>query len=184
MSSANPWMVLAASPNAVCACSGRPHAQRGTPAAVGLQPLTTEQTRSSRLNSRPKTVKPVPASGSAHNHCAMCVAPSRSDQRSSTRRCRRGASRESTKDFQTLYATRAGVEGTISQGVRTIGLRRSRYIGQERTHLQHVATAAAINVRSSHPLAGWRPSYQDQTIPLCLTASSGCLTGVTRVRHQ
>jgi transposase len=53
---------------------------------------------------------------------------------------------ESTKDFQTLYATRAGVEGTISQGVRTMELRRSRYIGQERTHLQHVATAAAINV--------------------------------------
>ena len=53
---------------------------------------------------------------------------------------------ETTKDFQALYATRAGVEGTISQGVRIMGLRRSRYIGQERTHLQHVATAAAINV--------------------------------------
>jgi transposase len=53
---------------------------------------------------------------------------------------------ESTKDFKTLYATRAGVEGTISQGVRTMGLRRSRYIGQERTHVQHVATAAAINI--------------------------------------
>jgi transposase len=27
-----------------------------------------------------------------------------------------------------------------------MGLRRSRYIGEPRTHLQHVATAAAINV--------------------------------------
>jgi hypothetical protein len=27
-----------------------------------------------------------------------------------------------------------------------MGLRRSRYIGQERTHLQHVATAAALNI--------------------------------------
>ena len=53
---------------------------------------------------------------------------------------------ETTKDFKALYATRAGVEGTISQGVRTMGLRRSRYIGQDRTHLQHVATAAAINI--------------------------------------
>lgn len=53
---------------------------------------------------------------------------------------------ETTQDFKALYATRAGVEGTISQGVRTMGLRRSRYIGQERTHLQHVATAAAINI--------------------------------------
>jgi transposase len=33
---------------------------------------------------------------------------------------------ETTKDFKTLDATRAGVEGTISQGVRTMGLRRSR----------------------------------------------------------
>jgi transposase len=53
---------------------------------------------------------------------------------------------ETTQDFKALYATRAGIEGTISQGVRTMGLRRSRYIGQERTHLQHVATAAAINI--------------------------------------
>jgi len=43
------------------------------------------------------------------------------------------------------YAKRAGIEGTISQGVRAFGLRRSRYIGQAKTHLQHVLTAAAIN---------------------------------------
>jgi transposase len=53
---------------------------------------------------------------------------------------------ETTQDFKRLYAMRAGVEGTLSQGVRVMGLRRSRYIGQERTHLQHLATAAAINV--------------------------------------
>ena len=38
------------------------------------------------------------------------------------------------------------VEGTISQGVRAFGLRRSRYRGLARTHLQHVATAAAIDL--------------------------------------
>lgn len=27
-----------------------------------------------------------------------------------------------------------------------MGLRRSRYIGQDKTHLQHVATAAALNM--------------------------------------
>ena len=54
--------------------------------------------------------------------------------------------RETTKEFAQVKASRAGIEGTISQGVRTMGLRRSRYIGQERTHLQHVATAAALNV--------------------------------------
>ncbi len=47
-----------------------------------------------------------------------------------------------TEEFKTLYARRAGIAGTISQGVRTLGLRRSRFIGQEKTHLQHLATAA------------------------------------------
>jgi hypothetical protein len=44
------------------------------------------------------------------------------------------------------YARRAGIEGTLSQGVRAFGLRRSRYRGLARTHLQHVATAAAVNL--------------------------------------
>lgn len=58
----------------------------------------------------------------------------------------RARARAKTEEFKTLYAQRAGVEGTISQGVRVMGLRRSRYIGQDRTHLQHVATAAAMNI--------------------------------------
>ena len=44
-----------------------------------------------------------------------------------------------------LYNKRAGVEGTISQGVRAFGLRQARYRGLAKTHLQHIATAAAIN---------------------------------------
>jgi transposase len=44
------------------------------------------------------------------------------------------------------YARRAGIEGTLSQGVRAFGLRRTRYRGLEKTHVQHVATAAAINI--------------------------------------
>jgi transposase len=38
------------------------------------------------------------------------------------------------------------MEGTVSQGVRAFGLRQARYRGLGRTHLQEVATAAAINV--------------------------------------
>jgi transposase len=41
---------------------------------------------------------------------------------------------------------RAGVEGTLSQGVRGFGLRRRRCIGLAKARLQRVATAAAINV--------------------------------------
>jgi transposase len=53
---------------------------------------------------------------------------------------------QATKEFSQHYALRSGIEATISQGVRAFDLRRSRYIGQPRTHLQHVATAAAINL--------------------------------------
>ncbi len=55
-------------------------------------------------------------------------------------------SRESTEDFKETYRHRAGIEGTHSQAVRTMGLRRSRYIGLPKTHLGHVAIAAAVNL--------------------------------------
>jgi transposase len=54
--------------------------------------------------------------------------------------------RQKTEDFAFLYSQRAGIEGTISQGVRAFGLRRARYRGLKRTHLQELATAAAVNV--------------------------------------
>jgi transposase len=58
--------------------------------------------------------------------------------------------REQTEEFAQLYAHRAGIEGTHAQGVGRMGLRRSRYVGEPRTHLQHVATATAINVCRLH----------------------------------
>jgi transposase len=54
--------------------------------------------------------------------------------------------RQATLDFKDRYRTRAGVEGTISQGTRSFALRRARYIGLAKTHLQHVLTAVAIDV--------------------------------------
>lgn len=71
---------------------------------------------------------------------------------------RKARERQKTDAFKMLCGERAGIEGTISQGVRRVGLRRSRYIGLARTHLQHVATAAAINVvRVASWLAGEAP---------------------------
>jgi len=52
---------------------------------------------------------------------------------------------QQTSQFRERYAARAGIEGTISQGVRAFGLRQCRYIGQSKTHLQNLATAAALN---------------------------------------
>ncbi len=54
--------------------------------------------------------------------------------------------RQETEEFATQYARRQGIEGTLSQGVRAFGLRWARYRGQAKTHLQHVATAAGLNV--------------------------------------
>ncbi len=51
-----------------------------------------------------------------------------------------------SEEGRRVYARRSGIEGTISQGVRSLGLRRARYRGEAKTHLQHVATAAAMNV--------------------------------------
>jgi len=53
--------------------------------------------------------------------------------------------RQETQEFKERYAIRAGIEGTISQGVRAFDLRRSRYIGLAKTHVQHVITATAMN---------------------------------------
>jgi transposase len=58
--------------------------------------------------------------------------------------------REQTKEFTKAYAQWAGVEGVHAQGVRRMGLRRSRYIGEPRAHLQHVVTATAMNVCRLH----------------------------------
>ena len=57
--------------------------------------------------------------------------------------------------WQERYHVRAGVEGTLSQGVRAFGMRRSRYIGLAKTGLQQVCTAAAMNaLRVVHWLEG------------------------------
>ena len=54
--------------------------------------------------------------------------------------------RQQTPAFASQYALREGIEATISQGVRAFGMRRSRYIGLAKTHLQHLGIAAAINL--------------------------------------
>ncbi|MFJ4126319.1 IS1182 family transposase [[Kitasatospora] papulosa] len=59
---------------------------------------------------------------------------------------------ENTPEWKEQYAHRAGVEGTISQGVRAFGLRRCRYHGLPKARLQHQLTATAMNF---HRLNAW-----------------------------
>lgn len=59
---------------------------------------------------------------------------------------------QKTPEWHDVYAKRSGIEGTLSQGVRAFGLRRSRYFGLVKTHFQHEAIASAVNVTR---LAAW-----------------------------
>jgi transposase len=60
--------------------------------------------------------------------------------------------RQETEAFKKQYALRAGIESTLSQGVRRFDLRRSRYIGLVRTQMQQTINATAINLVR---LAAW-----------------------------
>ena len=94
--------------------------------------------------------------------CALKPRCTRADRRLLTPRRREehaaleaARARETGREFTGDYRRRAGIEGTLSLGTRVLHLRRSRYVGLAKTHLQHVLTAAAINLgRISNWLAG------------------------------
>jgi transposase len=66
-----------------------------------------------------------------------------------------GRRAQTTEEFRSRYAARAGIEGTHEQAIRRCGLRQCRYIGEAKAHIQHLLTAAAINlVRLSEWWAG------------------------------
>lgn len=54
-------------------------------------------------------------------------------------------SEQTSPDFALAYHDRAGIEGSLSQAVRSFTLRRSRFIGEAKTRLQHLAIGSAIN---------------------------------------
>jgi transposase len=72
--------------------------------------------------------------------------------------------RQTTPSFKERYRLRAGIEGTLSQGIRAFGLRQARYLGEVKTHLQHLITATAINVAR---LLDWLAA-----VPRCKTRTS------------
>ncbi len=80
---------------------------------------------------------------------------------------------QSSQDWQHKYKIRAGVEGTIRQAVAITGIRRARYRGLRKVHLEHVISATALNLTrldawwNGHPLDRTRTSHLarlDQTL--------------------
>jgi transposase len=59
---------------------------------------------------------------------------------------RAARARQTGAEFRRAYRARAGIEGTIAQAVRRCSVRQARYVGEAKTHLQHLATASAINL--------------------------------------
>jgi hypothetical protein len=63
-----------------------------------------------------------------------------------------------TPEFQAAYASRSGIEATLSEQVRVYGLRYARYIGVRRVRLQHLMIGAATNLkRAARWIRGDRP---------------------------
>ncbi|MET8038119.1 IS1182 family transposase [Streptomyces sp. NPDC005345] len=53
---------------------------------------------------------------------------------------------QQTSEWKTRYAVRSGVEGTVNEFAHGHGMRRCRYRGQGKAHIQHVLTAIAVNI--------------------------------------
>lgn len=83
---------------------------------------------------------------------------------------------QETPAFRQRYAIRAGIEATLSQGVRVMGLRRARYVGLQKTHLQHILTAVALNLVRIDALLTGVPRGQTRRSALAALVSHPELT--------
>lgn len=93
--------------------------------------------------------------------------------------------REQTEEYTQQYAQRAGIEGTISQGVHISGLRRARYRGLTKTRLQYILTACALNiVRVMRWLAGEPLARTRQSAFAKLYASATWIGAVVRQQYR
>ena len=72
---------------------------------------------------------------------------------------------QTTPEWKARYERRV-VEGTISQGTRGFGLRRSRYMGEAKAHLQHILTASAINLVRFAARARWHSAGKNSHLTL------------------
>ncbi|WP_428846960.1 transposase [Nocardia terpenica] len=77
---------------------------------------------------------------------------------------------QKTAAWQQKYAMRAGCEATVSEAVHAHGLRRCRYRGLARTHVQHVLTAAGTDlIRLSQHSDSPKPKPPSRFHQLCRT---------------
>jgi len=80
---------------------------------------------------------------------------------------------QTTAAFKAQYAMRAGIESTLSQGVRAFDLRRSPYVGLAKTHLQHILIAVGINLKRVMAWLTHPQPTQPYISPFAALVSSG-----------
>ncbi|MFE5806223.1 IS1182 family transposase [Streptomyces sp. NPDC056491] len=73
---------------------------------------------------------------------------------------------QQSPEWKTRYAVRSGVEGTVNEFAHGHGMRRCRYRGQGKAHIQHVLTAIAVNIER---LSGLPPT-EESPVPRRPTA--------------
>jgi len=78
-----------------------------------------------------------------------------------TEALRTARAQQQTKDWNTDYALRAGVEGTIRQAAAVTDMHHARYRGLAKTHLEHVFSAVALNLLRIN--AWWNGHALDRT---------------------
>jgi hypothetical protein len=78
---------------------------------------------------------------------------------------------QQTPEWKARYAVRSAVEGTVNEFAHGHGMRRCRYRGQGKAHIQHVLTAIAVNIER---LSGLSPTEETPT-PRRPTAFQGYL---------
>jgi hypothetical protein len=73
---------------------------------------------------------------------------------------------QQTPEWKARHAARSGVEGTVNEFAHGHGMRRCRYRGHGKAHVQHVLTAIAVNIER---LSG-RPPAEETSMPRRPTA--------------
>jgi transposase len=134
-------------PQGAVSSSWSPASQRGTDAIVVSWPTTT---------CKPCPAKALCTKGSRRH---LSIRPRQEHQALADARAW-----QTTGEWKTIYAVRAGVEGTMRQTTHVTGIRTARYRGLPKTTLEHTIAATAINLIrldaywTGHPLDRTRTS--------------------------
>jgi IS5 family transposase len=152
-------------PQGATSSSWSPASQRGTDTIVVSWPTTT---------CKPCPAKTLCTKGSRRH---LSIRPREEHQALADARAW-----QTTGEWKTTYAARAGVEGTMRQTTHVTGIRTTRYRGLPKTTLEHTIAATAINLIRLD--AYWTGHPLDRTRTSHLTRLDFTTVSLIRINHQ